>query len=202
MRKLITERHGKLAGEVFGEVLVTGIARVGDVIERLTHEPNKYDSPQKGSVNGDAVSEEAPAEQHSDDKIEATIYTLLGSGIFLPCKTRQFWPEYDLNQEAEMTVKISSFPTGCNTKRDRDLCADNTGKLLREWRDGTFNFVRGAGVTIDRNDRKRGWSPDEEEIISPKRQKTVNGVNGTHGHSNNILPVSLSSSLRFTESER
>ncbi|TLD31919.1 putative dna directed rna polymerase iii subunit protein [Venturia nashicola] len=197
LRKLITERHGKLVGDVFGEVLVTGLARVGDIIERLRQEPNKHDSPRKGSVNGDAVSEEAPAEQHSDDKIEVAIYTLLGSGILLPCQTRHFWPEYDLHQEAEMTVKISSFPSGCNTKKDRDLCAEKTGELLRKWRDQPFNFVKGAEVTVDRSDRKREWIEDEEESVSSKRQKNANGVNGTYGHSNNLLPVGLEISVNY-----
>ncbi|KAE9974493.1 hypothetical protein BLS_003100 [Venturia inaequalis] len=198
LRKLITERHGRLAGEVFSEVSVTGLARVGDIIERLTHEPHKHDSPQKGSVNGDAVSEEEPVGERSGDKIEATIYTLLGSGILLPCQTRQFWPEYDLHQEAEMNVKISSFPSGCNTKRERDLCAEKAGEMLRSWRDESFKFVKGAGVTIDRSDRKRGWMPDEEEEdVSSKRQKTANGVNGTHVHSNNLLPAGLELSVNY-----
>lgn len=191
LRKLITERHGKLVGEVLSEVLVTGLARVGDVIERLTHGPNKHDSPQKGSVNGDAVSEEEEqVEQNSGDKVEAAIYTLLGSGILLPCQTRQFWPEYDLHQEAEMSAKVSKNLYG-TTKRERDALAVETGILLRTWRNETLKFVKGAGVTIDRNDQKRGWVPDEEENVSSKRQKTANGVNGTHGHSNNLLPVSL-----------
>lgn len=190
LRKLITERLGKLVGDVFGEVLVTGLARVGDIIQRLTHEPNKHDSPQKGSVNGDTVSEDAQVENHSSDEIEAAIYTLLGSGILLPCQIRHFWPEYDLHLEAETAVKMSGFPSGCSTKREKDACAKDTGELLREWRDEAFNFVKGAGVTIDRS-RKRGWSPEDNDHVSSKRQKTANGVNGNHAHSNTLLNVSL-----------
>ncbi|QDS76906.1 hypothetical protein FKW77_004129 [Venturia effusa] len=196
LRKLITDRFGKLVGEVFGEVLVTGLARVGDIIQRLTNEPNKHDSPQKGSVNGDTLAEDMQAETLSGEKVEAAIYKLLGSGILLPCQIRQFWPRYDLNQEAETTVKLSSFPSGCSTKREKDACAKETGVLLRKWRDESLNFVKGAGVTIEHNDRKHGMQ-DVEANVSSKRRKTANGVNGTEVHSDSRLNANLEISVNY-----
>lgn len=179
--KLVNARHGKLVGEVFQEIMVTGIIRVGDLIQRLTHDSDKHDSPQKGSVNGDTVLEDLQTRTASAEDIEAAIYTLLRSSLLLPCQNRQFWPAYDLHQEAEISVKMRHYPTGCNTKREKDACALDVGEQLRTWRSEALNFVQTGGMA-----QKRARTPDEEDNVSTKRQKT----NGTSAHTNNILNVS------------
>jgi hypothetical protein len=201
--KLINARHGERVGEVFDEIMVAGVARVGDLIQRFSDEPDKHDSPQKSSVNGDTVSDSnvcklgQPQNEkriYSAEDTEAAIEVLLRSGLVLPLHTRQFWPGYDLHQEAEIQVKLSRFPAGCNTKKDREACAELVEELMRAWREEYFNFTKGGLGTI----QKRARSPDEDDDFrSAKRQKTqvngqaLNGVNGTrpnHYH----LDVSLS----------
>jgi hypothetical protein len=197
--KLITARHGKRVGEVFDEIMVAGIARVGDIINRFADEPDKHDSPQKGSVNGDTVlnGESEEKQPHSAEDTEAAIHTLLRSGLVLPCQLRQFWPAYDLHQEAELDMKLSYYPAGCNTKRDRDECAKRVEGHLEEWRDKAFNFTRAGPGNMNgdnQNAKRLRVVEEEDDDVSTKRQKTSNGVNGTRANisSNNLLDVSLS----------
>jgi hypothetical protein len=182
--KVINARHGKRVSEVFKEIMVASVIRVGDLVQRFTEEPDKHDSPQKGSVNGDAVADDTACKE----EIEVAIEVLLRSGLVLPLHHRQFWPDFDLRQEAETQIKLSRFPNGCSTKKDRDTCAELAEELMRSWREQYFTFTKGGrGIT-----QKRARSPDEDEDFrSNKRQKTqANGVNGTSSN-NYLLDVSL-----------
>lgn len=195
--KLIRARHGERVGDIFNEIMVSGMARVGDLVERFTDKPDKHDSPQKGSVNGDAISDEQPQDgnqTHSTEDIEAAISVLLRSGLVLPLHYRQFWPAYDLHQEAEIQVKMSRFPAGCNTKKEREACAESVEELMRSWREEYFNFTRGGsyGATTQKHARSLD---EDDDVQTAKRQKTngqTNGVNGSHPNHNNLLDVSLS----------
>lgn len=156
--ELVKDRHGEHAGQMVGNILQLGHARVGDLVDAYDLTPNsKRDSgidtnadhmTDAGMVNGIAKTDSSKTLlMTSTSEFHTTLRALLRSGILVKVGMRAYIPPSDLQEQMQEAVISAEFPDGKVTgpkKAHLFKLALNT--LKRKWReDDAYSDLHDVG---------------------------------------------------------
>jgi Fe2+ or Zn2+ uptake regulation protein len=185
LRKFVEERYDSTVAEIFHDIAQAGVISVGDIITELcgtsaiTTDPNHSNADQpnhavetSARTNGEKQALHELTVQEND--IYSALNLLLSAGYLMRVNSRQFWPAYDRDGEANNEIMVVQFPAGAGVKKERDALRMESDKLLRRWRKEDERCVPPGTQTGFQNGRKRDRSPNNNDEDEPafKRQQT------------------------------